>query len=169
MYAWVGRDMRGVLVAFETGTFVGYEMDEVGVRAALAHAVGWFLEVSITIRTSPSGTNSVTRSGGGKAADHRYAPTPTYTKQVSGVASGKNRPPRLSSVQAHVRRLTDYTPSNAARGRSPRRLRRIMGAQDTFVRAYVKGTRAVGQLDTRLSSSSMLADVIGRHQRSARP
>ena len=38
-----------------------------------------------------------------------------------------------------------------------------MGPKDTFVRGHIKGTQAVGVLDTRLSKHSMLADVIGRH------
>ena len=50
MYAWVGANERGVLVAFDTIDLVGYGLDEPGVRAALAHALGWFVDVSVSLR-----------------------------------------------------------------------------------------------------------------------
>ena len=164
MYAWVGANERGVLVAFDTIDLVGYGLDEPGVRAALAHALGWFVDVSVSLRSAPSGTASLRRVGqGSKVSGYRYTPTPTYDRQTQQVAGGQSQPPTVTAVQSHVRQLKNRLPSAAARARAPRRLRDVMGPKDTFVRGHIKGTKGVTALDTRLSKYSMLADVIGRH------
>lgn len=157
-------DGKGVLVAFDTIDLVGYGLDEPGVRAALAHALGWFVDVSVSLRQAPSGTASLRRAGASsKVSGYRYTPTPVHDHQIKQVAGGQSRPPRVTAVQSHVRQLKNRRPSAAARMRAPRRLRDLMGPKDTFVRGHIKGTQAVGVLDTRLSKHSMLADVIGRH------
>ena len=164
MYAWVGANGRGVLVAFDTIDLVGYGLDEPGVRAALTHALGWFVDVSVSLRSAPSGTAALRRVGqGSKVSGYRYTPTPVYDRQAQQVAGGQVKPPTVTAVQSHVRQLKNRRPSAAARARAPRRLRDVMGPKDTFVRGHIKGTQGVSALDTRLSKYSMLADVIGRH------
>lgn len=139
MYAWVGANGKGVLVAFDPVNLVGYGLDEPGVRAALAHALGWFVDVSVSLRQTPGGTTSLRRAGAGSTiSGYRYVPTPSHHNQVHQVAGGQSRPPRITGVQSHVRQLKSRKPSAAARSRAPRRLRDIMGPKDTFVRGHIK-------------------------------
>lgn len=99
MYAWVGANEKGVLVAFDTIDLVGYGLDEPGVRAALAHALGWFVDVSVSLRQAPSGTASLRRAGASsKVSGYRYTPTPVHDHQIQQVAGGQSRPPRVTAV-----------------------------------------------------------------------
>jgi hypothetical protein len=164
-YAWVGANGKGCLVAFDTVDLVGYGFDAPGVRAALAHALGWFIDVSISLRQTPSGTSTIRRSSAGsKSAGYRYVPTHVHRDQSHAVAVGTGRTPRPHVVQSHVRRLRKRKPSATARARAPKRIQGLLGPRDTFVRGYVKGTQSVAELDTHLSKYSMLAYVIGKHR-----
>ena len=48
-----GRGGRGQLVAFDTTDFIGWGLDEPGMTQALAYALGWYVDVSISLRASP--------------------------------------------------------------------------------------------------------------------
>ena len=163
-YAWVGRNKRGLLVAFDTDHFVGYGIDEPGTRSALSMAIGWFIDVTKTLRTTPTGTASVSRTGGSKKAGYRYVPTTTFVQHSKNVAKGVNAPPRPHVVDAHIRHYKPggYRPSEEARKRAPARLRRRMKKHDTYVRSYATGAGAtIVELDKHLAKYSALADVLG--------
>lgn len=162
LYAWVGVNGVGMLVAFDLIDFLPYGPDVPGVRAALALALSWYLDVSISLRRSPSGTAAVSRASGGTSkAGARYVPTPSFHQQVTSVATGTNSPPRLHGVVAHLRTFTNGSkPSRAARQRAPARLRATMKANQTFVQGYLKGHGNVALVKNRLSRHSALADAI---------
>ncbi|WP_432793597.1 hypothetical protein [Rhodococcus ruber] len=165
-YAWVGRHNHGVLVAFDLEYLTGYGLDEPGVRAALAMAIGWFVDVSVRLLEAPAGTNHFTRHGGNKTAGYRYLPRPTFGENVRRVAEGHHSPPRPHVVRAHIRTLPeDHNPSPEARARAPRHLRTRMGPQDTYVRQHWKSDASPADLANRLSKHSQLADIIGELQR----
>ncbi|AXY52488.1 hypothetical protein YT1_3083 [Rhodococcus ruber] len=160
-YAWVGRKSRGVLVAFDLEHFTGYGLDEPGVRAAIAMAIGWFVDVSVRILKAPAGTNQFTRKGTGSASGYRYLPTPTFRDHVNEVPKGAHRPPQPHVVRAQVMRLPPgKMPSLEALSRAPRHLRKHMGSQDTYGRQHWKGGATSADLGNRLSKYSQLADVI---------
>ena len=117
VYAWVGIDKVGLLVAFEPEHQVCYGLDESGVRAALALAIGWYLDVSVSLRKTSAGTHTIHRSHTGTATTgYRYVPKPSFTAQVSNVRNGIHRPPRAHGRVAHLRTYTGgQTPSATAR------------------------------------------------------
>ena len=162
-YAWVGKNKVGQLVAFDTDHFVGYGLDEPGTPSALAMAIGWYIDVSISLRATPTGTpNLQPHSAGSHGAVNRYVPTTTFKAHTQHVAQGTHSPPAPTMVAGHIMHLTKRHPSEEARGRAPARLRRIMGIQDTYVRPHRRGGAAVADLDKHLSSHSALSDVIGQ-------
>jgi len=166
VYAWVGSVGRGVLVAYHPGDDVGYGLESVGVRAALAHALGWFIDTSVSIERQPSGNDRIRRAtGNSELAGWTYRPTSAYNKQVVNVAAGCDRPPRAHVVQGHLRTLVTMNPRETSRQRAPQRLQARMGPKDTYVRVHSRGEGTAGdKLRTRLSKRSMLADVVGRYQ-----
>jgi len=167
MYAWVGVDDIGLLIAFDLIDLVPYGQDVPGVRAALALALGWYLDVSISLRSSATGTATVRRASTGTATTGaRYVPSPSFAQQVQQVVGGTHAPPRPHGVVAHLRTYTNgYEPSPKARQNAPARLRADMKSNQTFVRGYLKGKGSFAVLENRLSKHSALADVIAGLQR----
>jgi hypothetical protein len=167
MYAWVGVDGHGLLIAFDLIDGVPYGQDVPGVRAALALALGWYLDVSISLRTSATGTTALRRASTGTATSGpRYVPNPSFAQHVNQVKGGNQSPPQLHGVVAHVRTLTSgYKPRARARENAPTRLRATMQSNQTFVRAYLKGNGNLALLKTHLSKHSALADVLAGLQR----
>ncbi|MFC7503120.1 hypothetical protein ACOACQ_19155 [Nocardioides sp. CPCC 206347] len=167
MYAWVGVNGMGLLVAFDLLDGVPYGPDVAGVRAALALAIGWYLDVSVSLRMSASGTHAVQRSAAGTVTTGaRYVPLPSFVRHANSMNSGTKAPPRLHGVVAHVRTFTNgYKPSARARQNAPKRLQAGMQSNQTFVRAYMKGHGNLALLTTHLSKYSALADVIAGLQR----
>jgi hypothetical protein len=164
-YAWVGRDGIGLLVAFDTDQFVGYGLDEQGTPAALSMAIGWFIDVSKSLRASPSGTANLSRTGSGSTAKgYRHVPTESFTKHSSNVAKNVQMTPLPHVVAAHLRRYAPggRIPRDEARDRAPIRLRRIMTESDTYVRSHHRIDAAVAELDIHLSKHSALSDVLGQ-------
>jgi hypothetical protein len=162
MYAWVGVDGVGLLVAFDLIDLLPYGQDITGVRAALALALGWYLDVSVSLRSSASGTVTLTRASTGTATTGaRYVPKPSFAQQVQHVLGGTHAPPRPHGVVAHLRTYTNgYKPSARARQNAPARLRANMKSNQTFVRGHVKGQGSLALLETRLSKYSALADIL---------
>lgn len=160
MYAWVGVEGHGMLVAFDLVDGVPYGQDAPGVRAALALAIGWYLDVSISLRTSAIGTSALRRAAVGTVkTGARYVPQPVFARQIG--AKGVNQSPRLHGVVAHVRTFKNgYKPSANARKNAPARLRATMQSNQTFVRAYLKGHGNLALLKVHLSKHSALADVL---------
>jgi hypothetical protein len=167
MYAWVGVNGLGLLVAFDLIDGVPYGHDAPGVRAALALALGWYLDVSISLRTSATGTTALRRASTGTATSGaRYVPNPSFAQHVNQVKGGNQSPPQLHGVVAHVRTFTSsYRPRARARQNAPTRLRATMQSNQTFVRAYLKGSGNLALLKTHLSKHSALADVLAGLQR----
>jgi hypothetical protein len=162
-YAWVGRRDRGQLVAFDTTDFIGWGLDEPGTVQALAYALGWYIDVSVSLRVAPAGTSTVKRTArGSKARGVSYKPTPTHAGQRASVASGTHSPPKPHMRAAHVRSLSNANPSDEALSHAPVKYRSQMGAHDTWVRsATVGGTSAQKAMQTYLSKHSALADALG--------
>jgi hypothetical protein len=167
-YAWVGRGDRGQLVAFDTTDFIGWGLDEPGMMQALAYAVGWYIDVSISLRATPTGTNTVKRAAGGsKAQGINYKPTPTYGQQRAGVALGHHSPPKPHMRAAHVRNLGNGNPSEEALSHAPAKYRSQMGPHETWIRsASVGGATAQNEMNTHLGEHSALADALGLMGRS---
>jgi hypothetical protein len=167
MYAWVGVNGHGLFVAFDLIDGIPYGQDVPGVRAALALALGWYLDVSISLRTSATGTTALRRASTGTATrGARYVPNPSFAQHVNQVKTGNQAPPQLHGVVAHVRTLTSgYKPRARARENAPARLRATMQSNQTFVRAYLKGHGNLALLKTHLSKHSALADVLAGLQR----
>lgn len=170
-YAWVGRRDRGQLVAFDTTDFIGWGLDEPGTVQALAYAVGWYVDVSVSLRATPAGTSTVKRTAGGsKGQGIRYKPTPTYLRQRAGVSLGTHSPPRPHMRAAHVRNLANGNPSEEALSHAPTKYKNQMGPHDTWVRrASVGGAAAQKAMKTHLSKHSALADALGLMDRSGNP
>lgn len=164
VYAWVGRSNRGVLVSFDTATYTGYGLDDPLTVPALAEAIAWFLDVSISLRRSPTGTSTVKRASSGAASGgFRYMPRASYARQRNDVGTGASTPPRSHLVAPFVRHLPDGQRPNAAQvAHAPAGLRRRMGPQDTFVRSHQRGP-GLATIDwtARLSKLSALADIHG--------
>lgn len=167
LYAWVGVDGRGLLVAFDLVDFLPYGQDVAGVRAAVALALGWFLDVSISLRKSATGTATIRQAAvGNRKAGARYIPSPSFAAQVQQASRGTHSAPRLHGVVAHLRTFTNgYQPSARARQNAPARLRATMKKNQTFVRAHLKGQGNLVLVQNRLSKHSALADVIAALQR----
>ncbi len=162
-YAWVGRRDRGQLVAFDTTDFTARGLDEQGAVQALAYALGWYVDASVSLRTSPAGTSTIRRTAGGpRARGISYKPTATYVEQRAHVASGTHAPPKPHMRAAHVRNLGSGYPSEEALSHAPARYRRHMGPHDTWVRsASVGGTAAHEAMKVHLSKHSALAIALG--------
>lgn len=166
MYAWVGSNGAGLLVTFDTVNLLGYGLDEPGVRAGIAIAIGWFLDISVSLRKTPGGTGTIRRTSTGTtpATGWSYVPTPIFASQQAGVSVGAA--PRLHGVLAHLRTLAaGHTPSRDAQSRAPSRLRAGMKQNQTFVRPHFRGQAYRGILDARLSKYSALADVLAGLER----
>lgn len=138
---------------------------------ALAYAVGWYVDVSVSLRVTPAGTSTVKRTAGGsKARGINYKPTPTYVGQRAGVALGTHSPPKPHMRAAHVRNLGNGNPSEEALSHAPAKYRSQMGPHDTWVRrASVGGAAAQKAMKTHLSKHSALADALGLMDQSANP
>lgn len=163
-YAWVGQNGVGVLVSFDTLTYTGYGLDHPLTVPALAEAVAWYVDVSVSLRRTPAGSVTVKRTSSGAAAGgYRYVPQASYVKQRSDVASGASTPPRSHLVAAFVRHLSEgQNPSPAHVALAPPRLRKKMGLQDTFVRSHQRGKGLVAiDWTARLGKASALADIHG--------
>lgn len=162
-YAWVGRDGRGQLVAFDTEDFTAWGLDEPGMVQALAYAIGWYIDVSISLRRNHAGTSTVRRGpGGSRRAGISYRPTINYAGQRASVAQGTHAPPVPHMRAAHIRDLGNRSPSEAALSHAPLRYRRHMGPHQTWVRsASVGGSATHQQIEVHLGSNSALADVLG--------
>ncbi|QSR33388.1 hypothetical protein CFI00_0140 [Nocardioides sp. S5] len=154
-YAWVGRGGRGQLVAFDTTDFIGWGLDEPGMTQALAYALGWYVDVSISLRASPGGSPTVRRAAGGsKAQGITYKPTPAYGTQRAGVALGHHSPPKPHMRAAHVRNLGYGTPSEEALSHAPAKFRSQMGPHETWIRsASVGGAAAQAELEPTSAST----------------
>lgn len=99
MYEWVGVDGVGVLVAFDLVDLLPYGQDVLGVRAALTLALGWYLDVSISLRSSTAGSQTLQRkTTGTTTSGARYVPTPSFMHQVQQVTQGSQIPPRPHGV-----------------------------------------------------------------------
>lgn len=170
-YAWVGRSSKGQLVAFDTTDFIGWGLDEPGTAQALAFAVGWYIDVSVSLRVTPAGTIAVKRTAGGsKSQGISYKPTPTYVGQRAGVAQGTHTPPKPHMRAAHVRNLGRGSPSEEALSHAPVKYRTQMGPHDTWIRsASIGGAAAQHAMKTHLSKHSALADALGLMERDAKP
>lgn len=162
-YAWVGRDGRGQLVAFDTTDFTAWGLDEPGMSQALAYAIGWYIDVSVSLRRNPAGTTSVRRlAGGSQKTGISYRPTPSYRGQRSGVAKGTHLPPTPHMRAAHVRDLGDRHPSEEALTHAPLRYRRQMGPHQTWVSSALVGDATTHkEMEVHLSKHSALAYVLG--------
>lgn len=170
-YAWVGRNMVGQVVAFDTTDFIGWGLDEPGMTQSLAYAIAWYIDVSVSLRKNPTGTTTVRRApGGSQTKGYTYKPTPTYVHQRSGVAQGTHSPPTPHMRAAHVRNLVDRNPSQEALSHVPAKFRRQMGPHDTWVRsAKVGGAASHAEVAKHLSTSSALANVLGLMDRLKTP
>jgi hypothetical protein len=162
-YVWVGRRDRGQLVAFDTTDFIGWGLDEQGTVQALAYAVGWYVDISVSLRATPAGTSTIKRAAGGsKAQGISYRPTPTYSGQHANVASGTHSPPKPHMRAAHVRDLGNENPSDEALSHAPAKYRSQLGPHDTWVRsASVGGAAAQKAMKVHLGKHSALADALG--------
>ena len=163
MYAWVGVDGAGCLVAYDLVHRFPLGQDVPGTRAALALALGWYLDVSISLRRSPGGTPTLRLDPVDAAPTEplRYVPTHSFQHQIQEVVSGRNSPPRPHGVVAHLRTLPEgQTPSPRTLQNAPKRLRASMGPSQTFIREHLKGTGSAAMVETRLSKYSSLADVM---------
>lgn len=162
-YSWVGRGDRGQLVAFDTTDFIGWGLDEQGTVQALAYALGWFVDVSVSLRATPAGTSTIRRAAGGsKARGISYRPTPTYVGQHANVASGSHSPPKPHMRAAHVRDLGNENPSEEALSHAPAKYLSQMGPHDTWVRsASVGGAAAQKAMKVHLGKHSALAAALG--------
>jgi hypothetical protein len=168
-YAWVGRAGRGMLVAFDTDNFTTYTLDEPGANFAKAAAIGWYIDLSISLRKAPTGTTTIKRSAAGsKTSGASYKPTAAYLHQRHQVASGQRVPPRPHVVAAFIRHLgPNQRPSSVHVAEAPKRLRKLMGRRDTWVRSHTRGGTVMVDYAVHLSSASALGDILGTIERAA--
>ena len=170
-YAWVGRSRRGMLVAFDTENFTTYTLDEAGANFARAAAIGWYIDLSISLRKAPTGTTTIKRSAAGtKTSGASYKPTAAYLYQRHEIASGQRVPPRPHVVAAFIRHLgPNQRPSSEHIAEAPKRLRKFMGRRDTWVRSHTRGGAVTVDYAVHLTSASALGDILGTIERAATP
>jgi hypothetical protein len=162
VYAWVGQSGYGVLVGFDTSEFTAWRLKEPGADYAAAAAIGWYIDMTVSLRRTPKGTRTIARSSAGtERTGPSYKPTPTYQQQRRDVSSGVNTPPRPHSVKGHKRRLpVGHAPNPHQVAMAPKRNRRTMGPRDTWVREFTKGEGGPREWAIRLSKWSALADIL---------
>jgi hypothetical protein len=168
-YAWVGRSRRGVLVAFDTENFTTYTLDEAGTNFAKAVAIGWYIDLSISLRKAPTGTTTIKRSAGGtRISGASYRPTAAYLQQRHQIVSGQTDPPLPHVVAAFIRHLgPNQRPNPEHVAEAPKRLRKLMGRHDTWVRSHTRGGAVEIDYAVHLTSASALGDILGTIERSA--
>lgn len=169
-YAWVGKDNKGSLVCFDTEDFYGYALDDPASTFALPIALGWYVDVAVTLRRSPGGSSTIKRSkGSSNRGGNRYVPRPTFTAQVASIGAGAkgSAPPAPHAVAAHIRRLAkSWHPNPETVELAPPRLRRLMGPHDTYVQRHMRGgPAAIAEARARLSRLSALGDIAGMFER----
>jgi hypothetical protein len=170
-YAWVGQRRRGMLVSFDTEDFQAFRLDEPGAAFATAAAIGWYIDLCVTVRRSSTGTATVTRiKKGTKTTGAAYRPTAAWRHQHQSVVKGVRRPPRPHIVAAFIRRVPQgQNPNPAHVMAAPKRLRARMGRRDTWVRAHLRGGSQVTDWPIELSKYSALADILAAMATRARP
>jgi hypothetical protein len=169
-YAWVGRAGRGMLVAFGTEGFDIWRLREPGTDYALTAAIGWYIDVSVSLRREAKGSAAIRRSSEGtKRRGATYRPTPVYEKQRRDVEAGERTPPRPHLVARHVRDLgPERWPNLDHIADAPPRVQRMLGPHDTWVRAHQRGKGTPSEWVTRLTKWSALADLLGMMERPVR-
>ena len=167
-FAWVGQSSLGLLTAFslpncrpKTST------NQASHRAAIGLGIAWFLDVSVSLRTSSrSGREhphftSRSADSSPEVAHVRYVPTPRFDEHRRSVSRGSYTPRPTHQVEGHVRTLPrGWEPTNEARSNAPGYM--DLGPNETFVRAHVRGIEvAADEMTRHLSKYSVLAEALG--------
>lgn len=160
-YAWVGRNGRGMLVCFDTTYFYPSVVDEPGVAYAIACAIGWYIDLTVALKTRPKSTSRYVRAGGTKSV-WCYKPTSGWHQDIWEIAGGNRNPPRPHRVSPFVRRLpAGQHPNPQHVAEAPARIRKRMKPGYTWVHGHPRGAGESVDWVNRLSKESALAGILG--------
>lgn len=168
LLAWVGKGLEGLLVGVNIKTWDLHHADNRDARFACGAVLNWFLDCSLNISEHrmfdrmPNNSKEFDRPWETKFLT-TWTTTKAFYEEVKSLRNDSDRkPPRAHRVRGHIRRLTYRRPTDDARENAPAYIRKNMGPNDTFVRAYEKsGDLGTEKLLVHLKTNSNLADFLG--------